>query len=1218
MTTGAWGRVGWGVAMWAAVSLAACGEITVPLDPFDGDTSDAVGDTSSDVITNRAPIVQPIALSARTGVEGVEMSFDVRVSDPDGDGYEVSVEGKPDKATFDKASGRFRWRPDADTTTLAGGTAEFTVVFLATDLGTPPQTGRLEVQVFVQNDEDRDGRPDEQDDDIDGDGVKNAAEAALGTRPDVADTDGDGVCDGPGELGSTTGCQDGPDNCPINANEDQADADKDGAGDICDLCKNDAANDVDGDEQCGDVDNCPLDPNFGQENADGDAFGDACDEWETDPRNDQDEDGVPEPQDNCPKKANQLQEDSDSDGEGDICDKCVLDADNDIDGDEQCADKDNCPDKPNFDQKDTDKDKVGDACDPCPTIVGLDDDGDNVCDDNCEGEFNPDQLDSDGDGPGDACDVCKFDKDNDKDKDGHCADVDNCPLKSNGDQLDADGDKIGDACDDCPLDKDNDKDGDDVCGNVDTCPDLNAADQTDTDKDGLGDPCDPDDDNDGRPDLQDNCPKVANVDQADLDGDKLGDACDLDDDGDGAADSIDNCPRLPNASQVDLDGDLLGLACDAFETLPEALYPLGSATQAFGAARASGLAVAFVEELDCALASGACEPPGLLTLQNIDDLQVRPAWLTPTSTSLIAEPFVAQDSEAFMSVDFGSSGRFDRVVDGTFVAGVGGITAAELDQPVVMTDLLSGSTLLQTRLKLYTLFGTQVIQQASGKAFLDSVGHGVVVAKSGVVYQPAVGNTSLIKLHAFGQSGKLTGLADDHVEIRYLGALPHDPSGNPWYCIRRLVNDPPRIVQMVDGVIGASHAIVGGSSCAPDKLRDYALTAAGLWWFEYVGAGGQHVALWDTKSNASQVVFPSDARDASFHVAGPETYITMDGGDGAISAYWWDGAGGVAEELAWDCATAFRTVFQVGSQGLFGAVGRDAQAGVSGSLVACVASKSDVSSGTFAGVPTGTTTTPKGTWFDDTPDGNFYVHVLHAAKHYVAAMVRDGAVHTPQLLFETFGKAEMTSKGAVTVLGIDGVDKGIYQVSTSGGVAVASKFFDSAEAHGSALLTPSSADSLGGVWVDWKKVDGSFGFGRITASNGTVVAPAITGAVYDKAIHPQTNDPWLAFNAPAGVTYGRVVSGAFVPWREGLAELWPLYAGNKQSALWGAAYRTTAGGAFTICELPPTEACWTLPQVIGDFLLAPLVSPEGNVYALLYDTASDVVRLWRNIEDPSN
>ena len=28
----------------------------------------------------------------------------------------------------------------------------------------------------------------------------------------------------------------------------------------------------------------------------------------------------------------------------------------------------------------------------------------------------------------------------------------------------------------------------------------------------------------------------------------------------------------------------------AFETLPEALYPLGSATQAFGAARASGLA----------------------------------------------------------------------------------------------------------------------------------------------------------------------------------------------------------------------------------------------------------------------------------------------------------------------------------------------------------------------------------------------------------------------------------------------------------------------------------------------------------------------------------------------------------------------------------------------------------------------------------------------------
>src|SRR5690606_29437055 len=113
------------------------------------------------------------------------------------------------------------------------------------------------------------------------------------------------------------------------------------------------------------------------------------------------------------------------------------------------------------------------------------------------------------------------------------------------------------------------------------------------------------------------------------------------------------------------------------------------------AARAGGLAVAFVEELDCTLASGACDPPGLLTLQRIDDVQVLPGWFTPSLTSLIAAPFVAQGSEAYMSVDFGSSGRFDRVVEGKFSPNVGGITAAELDQPVVLTDIPDGTTLLQ-------------------------------------------------------------------------------------------------------------------------------------------------------------------------------------------------------------------------------------------------------------------------------------------------------------------------------------------------------------------------------------------------------------------------------------------------------------------------------------------------------------------------------------------
>ena len=57
------------------------------------------------------------------------------------------------------------------------------------------------------------------------------------------DSDGDGVCDA-------------DDNCPINANPDQADSDQDGVGDACD--------------------NCVSTPNAGQEDTDNNGIGDAC------------------------------------------------------------------------------------------------------------------------------------------------------------------------------------------------------------------------------------------------------------------------------------------------------------------------------------------------------------------------------------------------------------------------------------------------------------------------------------------------------------------------------------------------------------------------------------------------------------------------------------------------------------------------------------------------------------------------------------------------------------------------------------------------------------------------------------------------------------------------------------------------------------------------------------------------------------------------------
>lgn len=75
------------------------------------------------------------------------------------------------------------------------------------------------------------------------------------------------------------GILDEVDNCPLVANADQADADSDGTGDVCDLCT-----DTDGDgygnpgysaNTCN-LDNCPLVSNPTQADADGDGVGDAC------------------------------------------------------------------------------------------------------------------------------------------------------------------------------------------------------------------------------------------------------------------------------------------------------------------------------------------------------------------------------------------------------------------------------------------------------------------------------------------------------------------------------------------------------------------------------------------------------------------------------------------------------------------------------------------------------------------------------------------------------------------------------------------------------------------------------------------------------------------------------------------------------------------------------------------------------------------------------
>ncbi len=230
---------------------------------------------------------------------------------------------------------------------------------------------------------------------------------------------------------------------------------------------------------------------------------------------DADLDGVRDKVDNCPASSNANQLDDDFDGLGDACDACPGDWLNDPDADGVCGLVDNCPALGNPGQEDADADGTGDACDACPLDAQNDADRDGVCGnvDNCPATANPGQQDGDLDGAGDACDPCPQDAANDADGDGRCANVDNCPAVANAGQEDADHDGRGDACDPCPFDAADDADHDGLCANVDNCPLLANVDQSDLDADGRGDLCD-------------DCPLAADPSQADTDHDGRGDACD--------------------------------------------------------------------------------------------------------------------------------------------------------------------------------------------------------------------------------------------------------------------------------------------------------------------------------------------------------------------------------------------------------------------------------------------------------------------------------------------------------------------------------------------------------------------------------------------------------------------------------------------------------------------------------------------------------------------
>lgn len=379
----------------------------------------------------------------------------------------------------------------------------------------------------------------------------------------TVDTDGDGIVD---QL----------DNCPTTPNANQADADNDGVGDVCD---NDADNDGVSDAN----DNCPNTPNANQADADNDGIGDVCD-------SDADNDGIANGSDNCPNTANPNQADHDNDGSGDVCDS---DDDNDgmpdaweityglnpLSAADALTDLDNDGRTNLSEYQNGTNPTVADAFSSSYTSMTL------------AGTFNnwvaslnnmvlvnnytwqKDQVLTNASATkfkftANGAWSVNFGENNQSDLDiplqGGITEQSGGNILVNGTLSGNYRFTFNEQTKSYTVVKlaDTDTDGDGVADINDNCPTTPNANQADADADGIGDVCDNDADNDGVIDANDNCPNTANANQADADNDGIGDVCDSDRDGDGVANGSDNCPDMVNTNQADFDGDGNGDVCD--------------------------------------------------------------------------------------------------------------------------------------------------------------------------------------------------------------------------------------------------------------------------------------------------------------------------------------------------------------------------------------------------------------------------------------------------------------------------------------------------------------------------------------------------------------------------------------------------------------------------------------------------------------------------------
>lgn len=148
-----------------------------------------------------------------------------------------------------------------------------------------PSNNKISTKIYVTPDLDRDGTPDNNDNDVDGDDVENGKDAFPRDPKETLDSDGDGQGNTKDQDDDNDGVPDSADEMPLDKDE-TLDTDKDGKGNIADK---DDDNDTLSDQDEEKIGTDPLNPD-----SDNDKAVDGKDDFPTDPAEqlDTDKDGI--------------------------------------------------------------------------------------------------------------------------------------------------------------------------------------------------------------------------------------------------------------------------------------------------------------------------------------------------------------------------------------------------------------------------------------------------------------------------------------------------------------------------------------------------------------------------------------------------------------------------------------------------------------------------------------------------------------------------------------------------------------------------------------------------------------------------------------------------------------------------------------------------------------------------------------------------------------